>query len=119
MLYVSGEESAHQIKLRAKRLGVTGVNLFVLAETSVEAILAHIDHLQPALVVVDSVQTTHTNQLESAPGTVAQVRACGVALQRVAKEQGVAVFLVGHVTKEGALAGPKAAGASGRYCADL
>jgi DNA repair protein RadA/Sms len=108
VLYVSGEESAHQIKLRAKRLGVKGTNLYVLAETSLEAILAHIDHLQPALVVVDSVQTTQTNQLESAPGTVAQVRACGVALQRVAKEQGIAVFLVGHVTKEGALAGPKA-----------
>jgi DNA repair protein RadA/Sms len=108
VLYVSGEESAHQIKLRAKRLGVMGANLYVLAETSLEAILAHIDRLQPVLVVVDSVQTTQTSQMESAPGTVAQVRACGVALQRAAKEQGVAVFLVGHVTKEGALAGPKA-----------
>lgn len=108
VLYVSGEESAHQIKLRAKRLGVTGVNLYVLAETRLETILAHIGSLQPALVIVDSVQTTQTDELESAPGTVAQVRACGVALQRVAKEQGIAVFLVGHVTKEGALAGPKA-----------
>ncbi|MCS6830525.1 MAG: DNA repair protein RadA [bacterium] len=108
VLYVSGEESAHQIKLRARRLGVTGANLYVLAETNLEAILAQIADLRPALVIVDSVQTTHTNELESAPGTVAQVRACGVALQRVAKEQGIAVFLVGHVTKEGALAGPKA-----------
>ncbi len=108
VLYVSGEESAHQIKLRAKRLGVTGANLYVLAETNVEAIIAQIEHLQPALAIVDSVQTTQTSLLESAPGTVAQVRACGVALQRVAKEAGIAVFLVGHVTKEGALAGPKA-----------
>lgn len=108
VLYVSGEESAHQIKLRAKRLGVTGANLYVLAETNLEAILAHIHSLQPALVIVDSIQTTQSGELESAPGTVAQVRACGVALQRVAKEQGIAVFLVGHVTKEGALAGPKA-----------
>lgn len=108
VLYVSGEESAHQIKLRAKRLGVTGANLYVLAETNLEAILAHIGSLQPALVIVDSIQTTQTGELESAPGTVAQVRACGVALQRVAKEQGIAIFLVGHVTKEGALAGPKA-----------
>ncbi|GIV19970.1 MAG: DNA repair protein RadA [Armatimonadota bacterium] len=108
VLYVSGEESAHQIKLRAKRLGVTGANLYVLAETHLEAILGHIHSLQPALVIVDSIQTTQVGELESAPGTVAQVRACGVALQRVAKEQGIAVFLVGHVTKEGALAGPKA-----------
>lgn len=108
VLYVSGEESAHQMKLRAKRLGVAGANLYVLAETNLEVILAHINRLQPALVIVDSIQTTQTGELESAPGTVAQVRACGVALQRVAKEQGIAVFLVGHVTKEGALAGPKA-----------
>lgn len=108
VLYVSGEESTHQIKLRAKRLGATGQNLYVLAETNVEAMVAHIHALQPVLAVVDSIQTTQTNLLESAPGTVAQVRACGVALQRVAKEQNVAVFMVGHVTKEGALAGPKA-----------
>jgi len=108
VLYVSGEESAHQIKLRARRLGVTGANLYILAETSVEAIIATIESLQPSVAIVDSVQTTQTSALESAPGTVAQVRACGVALQRVAKEGGIAVFLVGHVTKEGALAGPKA-----------
>lgn len=108
VLYVSGEESAHQIKLRAKRLGVVGENLYVLAETNLEVILSHIGTLQPVLVVVDSVQTTQASLLESAPGTVAQVRACGVALQRVAKEQSIAIFLVGHVTKEGALAGPKA-----------
>lgn len=108
VLYVSGEESTHQIKLRAKRLGATGQNLYVLAETNVETMVAHIHALQPVLAVVDSIQTTQTNLLESAPGTVAQVRACGVALQRVAKEQNVAVFLVGHVTKEGSLAGPKA-----------
>lgn len=108
VLYVSGEESTHQIKLRAKRLGATGQNLYVLAETNVETMVAHIGALQPMLAVVDSIQTTQTNLLESAPGTVAQVRACGVALQRVAKEQNVAVFLVGHVTKEGAIAGPKA-----------
>lgn len=108
VLYVSGEESAQQIRMRAQRLGVTGRALYVLAETRLEAILAHAQRLQPVLMVVDSVQTTQTDQLESAPGTVAQVRACGVALQRLAKEGGVAVFLVGHVTKEGALAGPKA-----------
>ncbi|MCS6951009.1 MAG: DNA repair protein RadA, partial [bacterium] len=108
VLYVSGEESAQQMRLRAQRLGATGANLYVLAETRLEAILAHAHSLQPALLIVDSIQTTQTDQLESAPGTIAQVRACGVALQRLAKEEGVAVFLVGHVTKEGALAGPKA-----------
>ncbi len=108
VLYVSGEESAHQVKLRAKRLGAAGATLYVLAETALESIVEQIEQLHPQVAIIDSIQTTRTAELESAPGSVAQVRACGNMLQRVAKERGVAIFIVGHVTKEGALAGPRA-----------
>ncbi len=106
-LYVSGEESAQQVKMRAARLGVAGGNLYVLAETDIGQILAAVEALSPALVVVDSVQTLYDDQLESAPGTVSQVRQCAAALMRLAKESGTPVFLVGHVTKEGTVAGPR------------
>ncbi|HEV8307583.1 MAG TPA: DNA repair protein RadA [Methylomirabilota bacterium] len=107
VLYVSGEESAAQVKLRADRLGLGAKDLFVLAETAVEAIEAHVATLAPRVLMVDSIQTVHLAELESAPGSVSQVRECGGRLMTLAKTRGLAVFLVGHVTKEGALAGPR------------
>ncbi|MBI4590721.1 MAG: DNA repair protein RadA [Candidatus Rokubacteria bacterium] len=107
VLYVSGEESAAQVKLRADRLGVSPKGLYLLAETNLEAIEAHAGSLKPPVLVVDSIQTVYLPDLESAPGSVSQVRECGARLMLLAKRQGVATFLVGHVTKEGALAGPR------------
>jgi len=107
VLYVSGEESTAQVKLRADRLGLGAKDLFVLAETAVEAIEAQTAALNPRVLVVDSIQTVHLADLESAPGSVSQVRECGGRLMTLAKTRGLAVFLVGHVTKEGALAGPR------------
>jgi DNA repair protein RadA/Sms len=106
-LYVSGEESARQIKMRADRLGLESQNLFLVTETNLEAILAHVQNVQPVMLIVDSIQTTHTDELKSAAGSVSQVRAAAARLQELAKETGLAVFLVGHVTKEGAIAGPR------------
>ncbi|MCI0548506.1 MAG: DNA repair protein RadA [Candidatus Rokubacteria bacterium] len=107
VLYVSGEESAGQVKLRADRLGVAAEHLYFLAETDLTAVEAHQAALKPAVLVVDSIQTAYLPALESAPGSVSQVRECGARLMMLAKSQGVATFLVGHVTKEGALAGPR------------
>ena len=107
VLYVSGEESAAQVKLRADRLGLGTKDLFILAETALEAIEAHVGAVRPRVVVVDSIQTAYLGDLESAPGSVSQVRECGGRLMTLAKTRGIAVFLVGHVTKEGALAGPR------------
>ncbi len=107
VLYVSGEESTGQIKMRADRLGITAENLYLLAETSLEAILGHITALNPVVVVIDSVQTTFSESLDSAPGNVSQVRHCTGVFQGIAKETGIAIFLVGHVTKEGSIAGPR------------
>lgn len=107
VLYVSGEESAAQVKLRADRLGISPAGLYVLAETNLEAIEAHAASLKPRVLVVDSIQTAYLPDLESAPGSVSQVRECGGRLMLLAKRTGVATFLVGHVTKEGALAGPR------------
>lgn len=106
-LYVTGEESLQQVALRARRLELPSDKLRLLAETSVEAILAHAQKEKPAVIVVDSIQTMHTETLNSAPGAVAQVRESSARLVRYAKQAGVAVWLVGHVTKEGALAGPR------------
>ena len=106
-LYVSGEESARQIKMRADRLGVVANDLFVVTETSLEAVLAHVDQVKPVLLIVDSIQTTQTEASKSAAGSVSQVRASAARLQELAKETGISVFLVGHVTKEGAIAGPR------------
>ncbi len=108
VLYVSGEESPRQLKMRAQRLGIAGDTVHVLPETGVESILAQADAL-PELqaLVVDSIQTTRTEGLNSTAGSVSQVRTCASYLQRWAKAQGVPVFLVGHVTKQGAIAGPK------------
>ncbi|HJO35926.1 MAG TPA: DNA repair protein RadA [Gammaproteobacteria bacterium] len=106
-LYAAGEESLEQISLRAARLGLPQLPLPMLAETAVEEILAHCHSGRPALLVVDSIQTMYTAALQSAPGAVAQVREVAAQLVRYAKQTGTAVVLVGHVTKEGALAGPR------------
>ena len=118
ILYVSGEESAHQLKMRANRLLKTGKsessgkseysdNLLILTENSLEAIFDHIKAEQPELVVIDSIQTIMTEDVESSAGSIAQVRECASALLRFAKSSGVPVILIGHITKEGTLAGPK------------
>ena len=111
VLYVSGEESAHQLKMRALRLAVGGLptddNFLILCENSLEAIFDHIKDVQPELIVVDSIQTISTEDVESSAGSIAQVRECASALLRFAKTSGVPVILIGHITKEGTLAGPK------------
>ena len=107
VVYVSGEETLRQIKLRADRLGVKGENLYLLAETDLEVILDQIERLQPSLVVVDSIQTVYFPGLDTAPGSVAQVRECTVRLMHRAKLNAVPVFITGHVTKDGTIAGPR------------
>ena len=106
-LYVTGEESGAQVALRARRLGIDGCQVQVQAETQLEKILATLEALQPRIAVIDSIQTVYSDQLTSAPGSVAQVRECAAHLTRYAKSSGTAIVLVGHVTKEGALAGPR------------
>lgn len=107
VLYVSGEESVRQIKMRADRLAIRNKDLFVLTETNLEAILSHAERLQPSVMVVDSIQTVYLEELTSMAGSISQVRQAAARLQWWAKTSGTAVFLVGHVTKEGAIAGPK------------
>ena len=107
VLYVTGEESPQQVSLRAYRLGVPGKGVHLLAETQVERILQHLAHRPPRALILDSIQTLFTDRLESAPGSVSQVRESAAQIVRWAKGTGTAVFLVGHVTKEGALAGPR------------
>ena len=107
VIYISAEESAHQIKMRAERLGCKNENLYVCAETDIDDICALLSVKKPFLAVVDSIQTVYAPYLNSAPGTVSQVRECASRLMRLAKEDGITVFTVGHVTKEGTLAGPK------------
>ncbi len=107
VLYVTGEESGAQVALRSRRLGLTGARVRVLAEIHLEKIVSAIEAENPAFVVIDSIQTVWSDQLNSAPGSVAQVRECAAQLTRLAKTRGCAMVLVGHVTKEGALAGPR------------
>ncbi|UCC48317.1 MAG: DNA repair protein RadA [Gemmatimonadota bacterium] len=107
VLYVSGEESAYQVKLRAQRIPEPTDDVLMLPETSAEAVLDRVEELEPDVLVIDSIQTLYTERLEGAPGSVAQVREVAGALQRVAKRREMATFLVGHVTKEGGIAGPK------------
>ena len=107
VLYVSAEESAQQVKLRWQRLTADPSDLQLLAETDLELVLEELEALQPDVAIIDSIQALHDGDLSSAPGSVAQVRECAAALQRVAKRQNTALLLVGHVTKEGVLAGPK------------
>ncbi len=106
-LYVTGEESAEQIALRAQRLALVNAPIELLAEVQLEAIVAAINATSPEIVVIDSVQTVYTEALTSAPGSVAQVRECAAQLTRLAKQRGIVVLFVGHVTKEGAIAGPR------------
>jgi len=106
-LYVSGEESADQIAMRANRLGLSGCDIPILTEIRLESVLATLKHEQPQVAVIDSIQTIYTEALQSAPGSVSQVRECAQELTRHAKQSGTAVIFVGHVTKEGALAGPR------------
>ncbi|HEY4600409.1 MAG TPA: DNA repair protein RadA [Cerasibacillus sp.] len=107
VLYISGEESTRQTKLRADRLGVVSDLLYVLAETNLFDIANHIEQLKPSLVVVDSIQTIYRDEVTSAPGSVSQVRECTSELMRIAKTNNIPIFIVGHVTKEGAIAGPR------------
>ncbi len=107
VVYVTGEETLRQVKLRAQRLGIAGRGLFLLAETDLDGILEQVERLQPSLVVVDSIQTAYLSQVESPPGSIAQVRECTMRLMQWAKAGGVPVFITGHVTKEGAIAGPR------------
>lgn len=106
-LYVTGEESAAQVAMRAKRLGLQRSSVRVLAETQLEKMVATLEANQPHIAVIDSIQTVYSEQLTSAPGSVSQVRECAAHLTRLAKSTGICVILVGHVTKEGALAGPR------------
>ena len=107
VLYVTGEESQQQIRMRAERIGIKSDNCFILAETSTPLIFQQIKEVKPDLLVIDSIQTLHTNRIESAAGSVSQVRECTAELMKFAKETNTPVFLVGHITKEGGLAGPK------------
>lgn len=107
VLYVSGEESATQLKLRADRIGKGSDNLYIVCETSLENIFGHIDDVQPDILVVDSIQTIATETLDSSAGSVSQVRECAATLLKFAKESGVPVLLIGHINKEGTIAGPK------------
>ena len=108
VLYVSGEESERQIKLRGERLAVTAKNVFLLPETNLENIFREIERLKPGAVIVDSIQTVFSGAIESAPGSVSQVREVAHQFLMLAKNRGVPVFLIGHITKEGSIAGPKA-----------
>jgi DNA repair protein RadA/Sms len=107
VLYVSGEESVQQMKMRAERLGLKPDALYLLTETNLDEITAHIERLSPKLVVIDSIQTVYLDELTSAAGSISQVRESAARLMAVAKETNVAIFLVGHVTKAGAIAGPR------------
>ena len=107
VLYVSGEESEEQIKMRADRLGGSAENCYLLTETNTDKLLKHAAALQPDLLIADSIQTLASPHVESMAGTVSQVRECAAELQRFAKESGIPVFLIGHITKEGSIAGPK------------
>lgn len=107
ILYISGEESEQQIKMRADRIGNPHDNCFVLTETSMQNIFIQIEAVQPDILIIDSVQTMHSQLIESSPGTISQIRECTSELLRYAKESGTPVFLIGHITKEGSLAGPK------------
>ncbi len=106
-LYVSGEESSSQIKLRAERIGIHSDQCFILTETQTQKIFRHAQEIQPQLMVIDSIQTLHTQYVESSPGSISQIRECASELIRYAKETNTPVVLIGHITKEGVIAGPK------------
>ncbi len=107
ILYISGEESIRQIKLRSDRLGVENENIFIIAENNINSINNYVDDIKPNLIIVDSIQTMYCTEITSASGTVSQVRECTMKLMNLSKSKGIATFIVGHVTKNGAIAGPK------------
>ena len=107
VLYVSGEESGGQLKLRAERLGVTGEHLYILTETNLEKILAEADEIKPDVMILDSIQTIYSDKINSAPGSITQVRECALTFINKAKAEGISMLPVGHVNKEGGIAGPK------------
>ncbi len=107
ILYVSGEESEQQIKMRSGRIGSDNASCYILTETSTQAIFKHLESLQPQVVIIDSIQTLHTDLIESSAGSISQIRECANELQRYAKLTNTPVFLIGHITKDGQLAGPK------------
>src|SRR5690554_3366870 len=107
ILYVSGEESEQQIKMRASRIGELNENCYLLTETQLESVFKHAEDLQPTLLVIDSIQTIHTENIDSSPGSISQIRESTAQLLRFAKQTDTPVFLIGHITKEGSLAGPK------------
>lgn len=106
-LYVSGEESAEQIRLRADRIGIHNENCTIYTETLLENVVAQIETLRPDIVVIDSIQTMASSLLDSSPGSVSQIRECAATLLKYAKSTGTAIFIIGHITKEGTIAGPK------------
>lgn len=107
IFYISGEESERQIKLRAVRLGVLSDNIYVLAETDIDNILASADNMEPDVLIIDSIQTVFDSAVSSAPGSLSQVRECTMRIMRASKQKGLTVFLIGHINKEGSIAGPK------------
>jgi len=107
VLYVTGEESCQQLKMRADRLCSNNDSVFVISETNLNAVLDSVDDIKPEFLIIDSIQTIYNEELTSAPGSVGQVKDCTMSLMRLAKEQGITVFVIGHVNKEGAIAGPK------------
>lgn len=107
VLYVTGEESSRQIRMRAERLNALADELFICAENNLERIVKHVEKVEPELLIVDSIQTIYKSDIESAPGSVSQVRECSAALMRLAKSHAVTTFIIGHVTKDGNLAGPR------------
>jgi len=107
VLYVSGEESDQQIKMRAERIGIENENCFILTETNLQNIFQQAEQIQPSLLIIDSIQTLYSDDIESSPGSISQIRECTTQLLRYAKQTGVPTFLIGHITKEGVLAGPK------------
>ena len=107
ILYVTGEESERQLKLRATRLGFDGGEVYVLAETDLDSIISAAEELDPDIIIIDSIQTVSDAAVASAPGSISQVRECTMRIMRVTKEKGYTVFVVGHINKEGSIAGPK------------
>ncbi len=107
VLYVSGEESERQLKLRAQRLGVASESLLILSETHLPSVLASVDDCKPDILIVDSIQTLYTDENESSPGSISQVKDCTMTLMQLSKQQGITVFVVGHINKDGNIAGPK------------
>ena len=107
VLYITGEESEHQIRMRAERVGIKNENCFILTETNAQKIFQHLETLQPDIIIVDSIQTLQTDLIESSAGSVSQIKECAAEMQKYSKITNTPVFLIGHITKDGSLAGPK------------